>query len=366
MQPQTGLFFYKFRYLLAAILTIAFFISISALVTAIGSKTELAQPSTGTIVTNAYDNPDVLTTGANIAAADAQNAMLATGRALYRTCRSITAVTVRSGKTGLHSGAVMASGIRHGAASAAREVGSSLVFTLHTAGRIGHINAVVAGRLWDGAASAAREVGSSLVFTLHLPGKVIGSFIKGQAVSTLMRPADYKSTPVISTETSAAVLASFNAEQQKEIAQWQASQLAANRSLDGAVAIIDSGQNDYPADWADAPQDSTLDSWGMDNRECVSYTAWKVYQTYGYMPYWGGVGNANEWPGDAKRAGIPTGSTPQVGSVAISMSGYYGHAMWVEKVIGDMIYVSQYNYDLHGHYSEMWVDGSQFTYIYFQ
>jgi surface antigen len=48
------------------------------------------------------------------------------------------------------------------------------------------------------------------------------------------------------------------------------------------------------------------------------------------------------------------------------MQGYYGHAMWVEKVSGSMIYVSQYNYDLRGHYSEMWVNGSAFTYIYFK
>jgi surface antigen len=83
------------------------------------------------------------------------------------------------------------------------------------------------------------------------------------------------------------------------------------------------------------------------------------------MPYWGGVGNANQWPGDARAAGIATGSTPKVHSVAISMGGAFGHAMWVEAVSGNMIYVSQYNYDLAGHYSEMWVNGGSFTYLYF-
>jgi surface antigen len=104
----------------------------------------------------------------------------------------------------------------------------------------------------------------------------------------------------------------------------------------------------------------------MYNRECVSYAAWKVYQTYGNMPYWGGVGNANQWLADARNTGIPTGAAPKVHSVAISLHGYYGHAAWVEAVNGDMIYVSQYNYDLNGHYSEMWVKASNFTYIYFQ
>lgn len=151
-----------------------------------------------------------------------------------------------------------------------------------------------------------------------------------------------------------------------KIASLRAQQLAANRALGGQVVAGDPGHGGYPARWdSPTPQDSLIDSWGMFNRECVSYTAWKVYQTYGYMPYWGGSGNANQWPGDARAAGIPTGSTPRVGSVAISTSGSFGHAMWVEAVSGSMIYVSQYNYDLAGHYSEMWVNGSSFTYLYF-
>jgi surface antigen len=108
-----------------------------------------------------------------------------------------------------------------------------------------------------------------------------------------------------------------------------------------------------------------LDNWGMFNRECVSYTAWKVYQTYGYMPNWGGHGNANQWPDSARAAGIPTGSTPKAHSVAISMGGAYGHAMWVEGASGNTIHVSQYNYDLAGHYSEMNINGSGLIYIYF-
>lgn len=145
----------------------------------------------------------------------------------------------------------------------------------------------------------------------------------------------------------------------------RAAQLAANRQLGGTVVAGDPGHGGYPGNWDSAPQDSMFDSWGMFNRECVSYTAWKVYEAYGYMPYWGGHGNANQWPGNAQAAGIPTSSIPKVGSVAISMSGGYGHAMWVESVNGSMIYVSQYNFDLAGHYSEMWVNGSNFTYIYF-
>ena len=150
-----------------------------------------------------------------------------------------------------------------------------------------------------------------------------------------------------------------------QISSLRLQQLAANHRLGGTAVAGDPNHGGYPGNWDQAPQDSLLDSWGMLNRECVSYTAWRVYQTYGYMPYWGGQGNANQWPGDAQAAGIPTGSVPRAGSVAISMGGAYGHAMWVEAVNGSTIYVSQYNYDLAGHYSEMSINGSGLIYIYF-
>jgi surface antigen len=98
--------------------------------------------------------------------------------------------------------------------------------------------------------------------------------------------------------------------------------------------------------------------------ECVSYTAWKVYQTYGYMPYWGGRGNANQWLNNARRAGYTVSSTPKPGTVGISLNGPYGHAVWVEYVSGDQVHVSQYNWT-RGEYSEMTVHKGMFQYIYF-
>jgi peptidoglycan hydrolase CwlO-like protein len=151
-----------------------------------------------------------------------------------------------------------------------------------------------------------------------------------------------------------------------QISTLRAQQAAANAKLGGRATAGDSGHGGYPAYLDNAGQDTLIDPWGMYNRECVSYTAWKVYQTYGHMPYWGGVGNANQWPGDAQNYGIQTGTVPKAHSVAISMSGAYGHAMWVEAVSGNTIYVSQYNYDLQGHYSEMSINGSGLIYIYFQ
>jgi surface antigen len=154
-----------------------------------------------------------------------------------------------------------------------------------------------------------------------------------------------------------------------QISSLRAQQAAANAKLGGGLIAGDPGHGGYPANLNNAGQDTVIDPWGMYNRECVSYTAWKVYEAYGYMPYWGGRGNANQWPGDARAAGIPTSSTPKAGTVAIWNVGAYGHAMWVEAVNGDgSLWVSQYNYDYNGHYSEMSVSASmarQLTYIYF-
>jgi len=141
----------------------------------------------------------------------------------------------------------------------------------------------------------------------------------------------------------------------------------------GTAVAGDPGHGGYPNNLANSNYyNPIVDPWGMYSRQCVSYTAWKVYQKNGYMPYWGGVGNANQWPGNADRAGIPRGSTPRAGSVGVMMAGQYGHVVWVESVNGDgTINISQYNEYLPGlgwgHYSERYnVHPATYdTYIYF-
>ncbi|HUA13620.1 MAG TPA: CHAP domain-containing protein [Candidatus Sulfotelmatobacter sp.] len=168
---------------------------------------------------------------------------------------------------------------------------------------------------------------------------------------------------------------------QSQIATLRQEQIQANRRLvsSGGGTVDASGTcggsypasatNNYGGHWGcDYPLDNALDNWGMYNRECVSYTAWMVYKTYGYMPYWGGSGDANEWPGDAEAAGIPVGSTPKVGSVAIYMGGSgdpWGHAMWVDSVNGSMITVSQYNLYYDGNYYQTTISSAGLVYIYF-
>jgi peptidoglycan DL-endopeptidase CwlO len=137
----------------------------------------------------------------------------------------------------------------------------------------------------------------------------------------------------------------------------------------------DPNNGGYPSIWANAPQDSVIDYWGMYNRECVSWTAFKVHQDYVAgknnidMPYWGGVGNANQWDDNARAAGIPVDSNPTVGSIAVSNAGFYGHVMYVEAVSTingqQAIYVSQYNASFDGQYSESWKYTTGLVFIHF-
>jgi surface antigen len=137
------------------------------------------------------------------------------------------------------------------------------------------------------------------------------------------------------------------------ISELRQQQIAANARFSGGAA--GSGATcggGYPGKWCNAGQDTIIDDWGMYNRECVSYTAFRVAASGRYMPYWGGVGNANQWDDNARSAGIPVDGNPRPGDVAISNSGFYGHAMYVESVNGDgSINISQYNAALDGRYS---------------
>lgn len=333
MRQQASLFFDRFHLVFAGMVAVALLMAISALVTAVGAHSVLdskAGTPTSFTDTNIADNPNAITTATYWLSSGAQHVLLSTGTTLYNGCRAITTTTTRSGRA-----------LAHGSVAVGHSIGR-------------------------GVSLAGHWVGNGTMATLRLPGHIVGSLGHGHTVSSIIRPADSKQVPVIPAATSAAALASLSAAQQQQISQLLAAQLTANRNLGGTIVAGDPNHGGYPARWDNARQDSLTDSWGMYSRECVSYAAWKVYQTYGTMPYWGGVGNASEWPRDARRANITTSSIPQVHSVAISMHGYYGHAMWVEKVSGDMIYVSQYNYDLHGHYSEMWINSSKLTYIYFK
>lgn len=163
-----------------------------------------------------------------------------------------------------------------------------------------------------------------------------------------------------------------------KIADLRRQQIIANSA--GTIGVPGVGVNcggGYPAKWCqNIDKDSVIDTWGMFNRECVSYTAFKVHMDFlagrdsHDMPYWGNIpADAKYWPDDARGAGIPVDYNPTPGSIAISTAGNWGHAMYVEQV-GTVngqqaIYVSQYNQQLTGQYSEQWRYTSGLQFIHF-
>ena len=120
----------------------------------------------------------------------------------------------------------------------------------------------------------------------------------------------------------------------------------------------------YP--WANVPYPSSdLDYWGMYQRECVSYTAWKVSSDGKDMPNWTNRGDAKKWPENARLEGIAVDSQPVVGSIAIDMQGEYGHAMYVEEVNGSVVTISEYNGTVPGGYSAHAVTATGLYFIHF-
>jgi peptidoglycan hydrolase CwlO-like protein len=99
--------------------------------------------------------------------------------------------------------------------------------------------------------------------------------------------------------------------------------------------------------YPDAP-----DRWGYCTRQCVSYAAWAVEASGRRAPMY--YGNAKEWVSAAYRDGVEVSRVPEPGDIAISTSGTWGHAMYVEKVEASRIYVSQYNAGLDGEFSYQW------------
>ena len=141
-----------------------------------------------------------------------------------------------------------------------------------------------------------------------------------------------------------------------QIAQLRRQQALANSRFignytPGSGATCGGG---YPARWCNIAMDAVLDSWGMYNRQCVSYAAFKVASSGRYMPGWGwqGRGNANQWDDNARAMGLRVDRNPEPGAVAVSNSGYYGHVMYVESVNEDGTFnISQYNASWDGRYS---------------
>jgi peptidoglycan hydrolase CwlO-like protein len=113
------------------------------------------------------------------------------------------------------------------------------------------------------------------------------------------------------------------------------------------------------------------DTWGLGlARECVHYAADRAASGMNLAPYLsGGRGNAYQWPNSLGGA-FRVDRSPEVGSVAIVGAAdlpSYGHAMYVEYVLGDgWVGVSQMNFDGRGSFSTMEINASSVWYVHFR
>lgn len=128
----------------------------------------------------------------------------------------------------------------------------------------------------------------------------------------------------------------------------------------------------YPSKWCSIGQDTVVDNWGLYNRECVSYSAWRAEQMGKFVSNFSGRGNAMDWPDSAVRfSGAKIVDTPKVGDVAImpAIPGLapIGHSMNVEKIIDkNTVFISQYNFYGTGEFSTMELKTSGIIFIRFQ
>lgn len=144
----------------------------------------------------------------------------------------------------------------------------------------------------------------------------------------------------------------------KELKAQQAAAIAATTS-----GLSYGGAGGYP--WAGYPKDGGVDPWGFYYRECTSYAAWKRAAIGRPIPGWGFMGpaDAKTWVGWAQSSGYPTSSSPAPGDIGVYQGGYYGHVMIVERVEGNRVWVSQYNAEVQGLYSESYWPISALTFI---
>ena len=106
--------------------------------------------------------------------------------------------------------------------------------------------------------------------------------------------------------------------------------------------------NTYPEPYRSARKDSMLDPSTCYNRECVSYTAWKICETVGDWPPRTGSMSAKYWVDRLPSWGYNEVSGPQNGGkyVGVATGGQYGHVVWFEF---DNT-ISEYNYADLGNY----------------
>lgn len=194
-------------------------------------------------------------------------------------------------------------------------------------------------------------------------------------IEALLKKQQAQQAELTASHSEQANLLSFNESQQAKynertrnnqakIDDLIAQQRQANFNPDGGYYFLrfpgtvkDFNPNNYPyrnAGFGMSPGPGCVDNdgpdaWGYCTRQCVSYAAWAVLASGRSAPMY--YGNARDWVAEAYARGIPVYRNPQPGDVAISTSGFWGHAMYVESVSGNSFNTSEYNTYLTGRLS---------------
>lgn len=120
--------------------------------------------------------------------------------------------------------------------------------------------------------------------------------------------------------------------------------------------------NTYPEPYRSRPQDSMTDPSTCYNRECVSYTAWKIAELTGKWPRRTGGMNARNWVQRLAENGYTkVVDKPQDGGkyVGVSEEGQYGHVVWFE----DSNVISEYNFAIRGGFSVRAINLSAYRWV---
>jgi surface antigen len=137
--------------------------------------------------------------------------------------------------------------------------------------------------------------------------------------------------------------------------------------------------DDYP--WK-SDTTRSADSFGFTKRQCVSYTAWRLYKMgHRISNSSGHWGNAYHWDDAARNVGRTVTATPRVGAIAqwnayersayytssgvgTFQAGGYGHVAYVAYVYSDRsVLVRQYNVNGNRSFSQMRVKAPRYLYI---
>lgn len=135
----------------------------------------------------------------------------------------------------------------------------------------------------------------------------------------------------------AAQQAAYQAQQQQLAQQQQESVAAVVAQVSAPAATLFS--TGHAGSSSAASSNARHDASSYPVGECT----WGVKCQLSWVgPYWG---NANQWVSSAAAEGFRTGTTPQVGAVAVWTGGYYGHVAVVTAVeSATSIQVSESNY----------------------